>query len=131
MKEYIVIDTTVGMRQYASEDLLYVSSDGNYSDFVLTSGEKFNEIMQLGQVVKLLEEQLPLTGSNFARIGRKHIINMTYLVSIDLPRRKLKLLDRNLKAVELTVMATLESLSSLKETMLKKNKFNYNQNNNE
>lgn len=58
MSEYLVISTSIDLMRAASEDIVYVSSDGNYSSFVFTYGNPRVVTLQLGQVERLLAEQL-------------------------------------------------------------------------
>jgi len=113
MKEYLVISTSIDLLRVASEDIIYVSADGNYSSFAFTFGEPRMVTMQLGQIERLLAEQLIDTGINFIRIGKSLIINRTYISYINLPKQQLVLSDG--RTAEHTLTASKEALKRLKE----------------
>lgn len=69
MQEYLVISTSVDLMRVASEDIVFISSDGNYSSFVFTYGESRVVTIQLGQVERLLAEQLTHSGADNGRFG--------------------------------------------------------------
>ena len=79
MNEYLVISTSIDLMRTASGNIVFISSDGNYSSFVFTNGDSRVITMQLGQVERVLSEQLPHSGSDFIRIGKSLIINRNYI----------------------------------------------------
>ena len=117
MKEYLVISTSVDLMRTASEDIVFISSDGNYSSFVFTYGESRVVTMQLGQVERLLAEQLTQNGANFIRIGKSLIINRTFISYINLTKQQLVLSDGRSTSHSLT--ASRDALKQLKELMEK------------
>ena len=117
MQEYLVISTSVDLMRAASEDIVFISSDGNYSSFVFTYGESRVVTMQLGQVERLLAEQLPHSGANFIRIGKSLIINRTFISYINLTKQQLVLSDGRSTSHSLT--ASRDALKQLKELMEK------------
>ena len=117
MQEYLVISTSVDLMRAASEDIVFISSDGNYSSFVFTYGESRVVTMQLGQVERLLAEQLTHSGANFIRIGKSLIINRTFISYINLTKQQLVLSDGHSTSHSLT--ASRDALKQLKELMEK------------
>ena len=117
MKEYLVISTSVDLVRVASEEIVFISSDGNYSSFVFTSGESRVVTMQLGQVERLLAEQLTNSGTDFIRIGKSLIINRNYISYINLTKQQLVLSDGLSTSHSLT--ASKEALKQLKELIEK------------
>lgn len=113
MKEYLVISTSVDLMRTASEDIVFVSSDGNYSSFVFTYGESRIVTMQLGQVERLLAQQLPHSGADFIRIGKSLIINRNFISYINPSKQQLVLSDGRSASHALT--ASREALKQLKE----------------
>ena len=67
MSEYLIISTSVDLMRTASDSIVFVSSDGNYSSFMFTSGDSRIVTLQLGQVEQLIAKQLTTTRSNFIR----------------------------------------------------------------
>ena len=97
----------------ASEEIVYISSDGNYSNFVFTFGDKRVMTIQLGQVEHLLKDQLKLSGKDFIRIGKSLIINRNYINYINLPKQQLVL--TNGYSTSYTLSASKDALRQLKE----------------
>ena len=117
MSEYLVISTSIDLMRAASDDIVYVSSDGNYSSFVFTYGNPRVVTVQLGQVERLLAEQLTHSGADFIRIGKSLIINRNYISYINLPKQQLVLSDGH--ATSHNLSASKEALKQLKELIEK------------
>lgn len=117
MREYLIISTSVDLMRAASGDIVFISSDGNYSSFVFTYGESRVVTMQLGQVERLLAEQLTHNGADFIRIGKSLIINRNFISYINLPKQQLVLSDGHSTSHSLT--ASKEALKQLKELIEK------------
>lgn len=118
-KEYFVITTRDEFRRIASEDILYVKADGNYSIFYLANvATHFQITGQLGHVAGWIEERLPNSSKNFVKVGRSLIINMVYIYHIYPNLHILRLLDKNLNVIELR--AGEEALNTLKNNIIEK-----------
>ena len=117
MREYLVISTSVDLMRTAAEDIVFISSDGNYSSFFFTYGESRVVTMQLGQVERLLAEQLAHSGGDFIRIGKSLIINSNFISYINIPKQQLVLTDGRSTSHGLT--ASKEALKQLKELIEK------------
>lgn len=117
MSEYLIISTSVDLVRVAADEIVFVSSDGNYSTFVFTYGESRVVTMQLGQVERLLSEQLEQSGANFVRIGKSLIINRTMISYINITKQQLVLSDGRSTSHSLT--ASKDALKQLKELVEK------------
>lgn len=117
MKEYLIISTNVDLVRVASEEIIFISSDGNYSSFVFTNGESRVVTIQLGQVERLLANQLTHSGVDFIRIGKSLIVNRTFISYINLPKQQLVLSDGRSTSHSLT--ASRDALKQLKELIEK------------
>ena len=113
MNEYLVISTSIDLMRTASGNIVFISSDGNYSSFVFTNGDSRVITMQLGQVEKVLSEQLSHSGSDFIRIGKSLIINRNYISYINIQKQQIVLSDGKSSSHSLT--ASREALKQLKE----------------
>lgn len=117
-KEYFLINTRDELRQFASDNILYVLADANYSKIVLTNNTNYEVTGKLKDVTMMMDEQLPKTAKNFARVGRSLIINLTYLHYIWPAQGKLELLDRNMDKISLK--AGEDALKILKKNVVEK-----------
>ena len=119
MKEYLVISTSIELVRTPSEGVIYITSDGNYSTFMLTSGTTYTIALQLGQVERLLDKQLARTGSDFIRIGKSLIINRHYITYINPSRQQLTLSDGRSSHNQTASKEALKQLKDLIDKDLK------------
>lgn len=73
--------------------IVYFESDGNYTNIILNNKMKATVCMNLAQMLSILSESLKEAAGTFARIGKRHIINLTYVYQIAILRQKLVLSD--------------------------------------
>lgn len=98
------------------EKIAYLESNGNYSNVVMISGTKIMLTFGLGKMEEFILNSFRDTGrSYFVRLGRKFIINQTFLFQISIPRQRLVLSDMEGHSYTLNVPKTL--LRSYKELM--------------
>ena len=112
MEKRIVISKGTELFMIPARRLVYISSDGNYSNAVTQDGRSILLSYQLGQLEDIISEQLADTGFDFIRLGRKLIVNMDYVHYIDTARQQLILSDCVSCRHELT--ASREVLAQLK-----------------
>ena len=117
MKRFLVIAMSIDLVRIAPERIVYISSDGNYSTLVQTDGEVRMLSFQLGQIVKMISDQLGAEGNVFIRIGKSLIINRSYIYYINVPKQRLVLSD--LVGVTHSLAASKEALKQLKELVEK------------
>ena len=117
MKTHLVISTTNELLRVAAMHIVYISSDGNYSNLLMSGGEIRMVTFQLGQIEEMINKQLPEMRSTFIRIGRSLIINLSYIYYINIPKQKLTLSD--VASFNHTVTASKEALKQLKELLEK------------
>lgn len=112
MKTHLVISTANELLRVAAAHIIYISSDGNYSNLLMSGGEIRMVTFQLGQIEEMIQKQLPEMRSNFIRIGRSLIININHVYHINISRQQLLLKDRD---NTYTLSASKEALKALKE----------------
>lgn len=93
--------------------IVYFEADGNYTNIILINKLKGIVCMNLAQMQKLLSDKLKNKASIFARIGKKYIINHTFIYQINITRQKLILSDGNNFTFQLDV--SKEALKHLKD----------------
>lgn len=120
MKKQLVISTSLDLVRIASDRIVYIASDGNYSMLVQTDNEVRMISYQLGQIEKMISSQLGSDGNSFIRIGKSLIINRSYIYYINIPKQKLILSD--VASFNHTVTASKEALKQLKELLEKEMK---------
>lgn len=73
--------------------IIYFESDGNYTNIILNNKMKATVCMNLAQMQSILSDSLKEAAVIFARIGKRHIINLNYVYQITILRQKLVLSD--------------------------------------
>lgn len=117
MKKHLIISTSIDLVRIAHEQIVYITSDGNYSTLVQADNEVRLLSYQLGQIEKMISSQLGAEGSRFIRIGKSLIINRSFIYYINVPKQKLILSD--VASFSHTVTASKEALKQLKELLEK------------
>lgn len=112
MKKHIIISRGTELLRIPAEQLMFISSDGNYSNITTEDGRTRLVTLQLGQLEDILQEQLSDADSYFLRLGRSLIINTNYIHFIDIARQHLILSNCKNSYHELT--ASREVLIKLK-----------------
>ena len=119
MGKCLIITTTNDLLRLQYDNIVYITSDGNYSQFLLSGGDMRMVTVQLGQIERLIERQLGVFGRLFIRIGKSLIINRDYIYYININQQRLELNDKvNQKY---TVQASREALKQLKVVVEKEN----------
>ena len=117
LNTHLVISTSNDLLRVAASHILYISSDGNYCNFFQTGGEMRLVTYQLGQVERMIAEQLPELSRQFVRIGTSLIINLNYVYYIHVPKQQLILVDGQQNRY--TLSASKEALKALKDLIEK------------
>lgn len=73
--------------------IVYFESDGNYTNIILNNKVKGTVCMNLAQMQSILSESLKDAAGIFARVGKRHIINLTFVYQIAILRQRLTLSD--------------------------------------
>ena len=112
MAKRIIISNGTELVRVPADCLMYVSSDGNYSNLVTSDGRSRIVTFQLGQIEDVINDQLGDDGMIFLRLGRSLIINTEYIYLVDVAKQLLILSDFHGSFHELS--ASKEVLAKLK-----------------
>lgn len=112
MAKRIIISKGTELVRVPADCLMYVSSDGNYSNLVTSDGRSRIVTSQLGQIEDVINDQLGDDGMIFLRLGRSLIINTEYIYLVDVAKQLLILSDFHGSFHELS--ASKEVLAKLK-----------------
>ncbi len=93
--------------------IVYFESDGNYTNIMLNNKLKATLCMNLAQMQSILSESLKESAGMFARIGKRHIINLNYVYQIAILRQKLVLSDG--ENFEYQIGVSKEALKKLRD----------------
>lgn len=77
----VLLKTTEGHHYVATDKVLYLEADSNYTNLILKDDKKLLSSVNLGRI----HEQFPK--EQFVRISRKHVINKNYLSFMNFCKR--------------------------------------------
>ena len=117
MKKYLFLNSRDELFRMDVSKIVYFEADGNYTNFVLSDKVKGQVCMNLGEMQTLLSESLKEAASIFARVGKRHIVNLSYVYQISVLRQRLVLSDGEVFAYALNI--SKEALKMLKEMYVK------------
>lgn len=73
--------------------IVYFESEGNYTNIVMTNKMKGTVCVNLSKMQEILAASLKEAASGFARIGKRHIVNLNFIYRIEILRQRLVLSD--------------------------------------
>lgn len=111
----LLLRTQTELLRLKIEKIIYVSSDGNYSTFVMANGDKRTVTMQLGEIELLMSESSNEKDNIFIRIGKSLIVNYSYIYHISITRQQLTLSDNSTFSYVLS--ASRDALKKLKSVV--------------
>lgn len=112
--EWLRISTSTELVRVATDEIVYVRADGNYSDLVLTNGKSRKMTFQLHYFDEVFQH---LQNNMFARVGRSLIVNKRYIHVINLTEQILIFSGQQLKSEIKPVNVSREALKQLKELL--------------
>ena len=92
--EWLSISTSTELVRVATDEIVYVRADGNYSDLVLTNGKSRKMTFQLHFFDEVFQQ---LQNNMFVRVGRSLIVNKRYIYVINLTEQQLILSGGDIK----------------------------------
>lgn len=92
--EWLRISTSTEFMRVASDEIVYVRADGNYSDLMLTNGKSRKMTFQLHFFEDAFNK---LLNNTFVRVGRSLIVNKRYIFVVNLTDQQLILAGGDMK----------------------------------
>ncbi|MBQ9584127.1 MAG: LytTR family transcriptional regulator DNA-binding domain-containing protein [Bacteroidales bacterium] len=93
--------------------VVYFEADGNYTNFVSVNGRTDMVCINLGKMEEFLALRRQEASSSFARVGKRHILNLRYVYRINTLKQELTLSDQ--RTFEYTITISKIALKALKE----------------
>ena len=112
MSDFLTISNANELVRIAAGSLVYISSEGNYSDIYTRDREKRTVTMQLGIIEELIHKQFHTDGNSFVRIGKSLIVNMDFVTYINPAKKQIVLSDSH--TFKFNLEASKEALRELK-----------------
>ena len=112
--EWLRISTSTELVRVATDEIVYVRADGNYSDLVLTNGKARKMTFQLHFFDEVFQQ---LQNNMFARVGRSLIVNKRYIHVINLTEQILIFSGQQIKEDIKPISVSRDALKQLKELL--------------
>ena len=120
--EWLKISTSTELVRVATNEIVYVRADGNYSDLMLTNGKKRKMTFQL----HFFDEVFQLLRNNvFVRVGRSLIVNKRYIHVVNLTDQMQVFGGQTITGEIAPVQVSRDSLKKLKELLEEEKGDNY------
>ena len=112
--EWLRISTSTELVRVATDEIVYVRADGNYSDLVLTNGKSRKMTFQLHFFDEVFQQ---LQNNMFVRVGRSLIVNKRYIHVINLTEQILIFSGQQIKGDIKPINVSRDALKQLKELL--------------
>ncbi len=112
--EWLRISTSTELVRVATDEIVYVRADGNYSDLMLTSGKSRKMTFQIHFFDEIFQQ---LHRNMFVRVGRSLIVNKRYIYVINLSDQMMLFAGQQIKGEIAPVKVSREALKQLKEQL--------------
>lgn len=119
--KYLYINSRDDLLRIDISKIIYFEADGNYTNIILSNKLKGVVSMNLLQMQKLISDTLKDKATIFVRLGKKYIVNHTYVYHINIPYQKLTLSDGLNFVFSLEI--SKDALRQLKDLLVKANSF--------
>ena len=113
---YIFFNSRDELQRIEVSKIVYFEADGNYTDIVMVNKLRASILMNLGEMENALATQLGDGANIFMRIGRRFIINLRYVYSINVLKQQLILSDYDHFAFQVSI--SKDALKKMKELVL-------------
>ena len=112
--EWLRISTSTELVRVATDEIVYVKADGNYSELKLTNGNSRRMTFQLHFFDEVFQK---LRNNMFVRVGRSLIVNKRYIHVINLTDQLLIFSGQQIKGEMRPIYVSREALKQLKELL--------------
>ncbi len=113
---YVFFNSRDELQRIEVSKIVYLEADGNYTDIVMVNKLRAAVCMNLGEMEKALATQIGDESKHFMRIGKRFIVNLRYVYSINVLKQQLVLSDYDHFAFQISI--SKDALRKMKELML-------------
>ncbi len=111
--EFLFLNSRDELLRLDINKIVFFEGEGNYTSIVSANKLKGVVCINLAKIQELLNEKLREHSVIFARVGKRYIINLDYIYSINVIKQKLTLSDGYMFAYQLDIAK--DALKKLKE----------------
>lgn len=115
-KVYIFFNSRDELLRIDISKIVYFEADGNYTNIVMVNKLRAAVCMNLGEMERAIADQIGDDARIFMRIGKRFIINMRYVYSINVLKQQLVLSDYDHFAFQVSI--SKDALKKMKDLML-------------
>lgn len=112
---YLVFSSRDELLKVNLDKVVYFEADGNYTRIYIVNGLSGMVLANLGKIEELLATRFKDERGRFARIGKRFVVNLSYIFRINVLKQELTLSDQ--KTFSQTVSISRDALKKLKELM--------------
>ena len=112
-KEFLYLNTRDELLRLDINNIVFFEGEGSYTHIVSANNIRTVLSVNLSKLQLILDEKLKSNSVVFARIGKKHIINLNHIYSININSQQIILSDGLIFVYKLNV--SREALKKLKK----------------
>ena len=116
--KYLYINTRDELVRLDCSKIVYMEGDSNYTNIVLINKQKVSICMNLCNMQQFMSESLREYASNFARIGKRFIVNLNFVYRVQPLQKSLVVTDGVNFTFQLGI--SKEALKQLKDILVRK-----------
>lgn len=116
MTNYLYFNTRDEFDRIDIAKIICFQSDGNYTNVVLTNKVKIVLSISLGKLEKYLSDSLKEKAGCFVRVGKSCIINVNYILRINVLKQYIVLTDYDTSNYQVSI--SKDALKKLKDIMV-------------
>ena len=117
IKNVILFNSREELLRMEVEKIVYFEANGNYTNVVAMNKLKATLGANLSQTEQILTQQMGEDAKMFMRVGKRFIVNLDYIYSVNMAKQCLIMSDMKHFAYQLPI--SKEALRQMKELMIK------------
>lgn len=118
MSAYLQFNTRDEFYRVPVSGIVFFVADKNYTILQLVNGKTLLFTFSLQKMQEYIISSLGASARSFARVGRSHIVNLSYVYHIDIMKQRLVLYAER-ESLEYTIPVSKEALRSLRSLFVK------------
>lgn len=118
MSAYLQFNTRDEFYRVPVSRIVFFVADKNYTILQLVNGKTLLFTFSLQKMQEYIISSLGASARSFARVGRSHIVNLSYVYHIDIMKQRLVLYAER-ESLEYTIPVSKEALRSLRSLFVK------------
>lgn len=115
--EFLFLNSRDELLRLDISKIVFFEGEGNYTSIVSANNLKGVVCINLAKIQGVLNEKLRGHSMIFARVGKRYIVNLDYIYSINVIKQKLTLSDGYMFSYQLSIAK--DALKKLKELYCK------------